>query len=230
MTSTNTEATTAWDLYDRTLATLDEAWARLRTCESADLTEALLALAGAQAAAWNAAGDLYPNYGDRFDRSVGYNRPDPEDWMRSLIRSQENALSDLLTARGGAVDGESDEAVRAAFDALHAELQAVRAERDRAVREATHLREGNEALRDDLIDRAVERNDAERQLAEALVKLDDVNELHADCATVADLEAQKDLTKAAAADAKTLRTQRNILAAVAVIIAVLAVASVLTWA
>jgi hypothetical protein len=237
VTSTKTDTTLAWNQYDRALASLDEAWARVRTCASADLTEALLALAAAQEVAWNAASDLHPNYGDRFARSTGYARPDPEDWMRSLIRSQEKALSDLLAARGAAVDGKSDEAVRTAFDALHTELQTVRAERDQAVREAVELREGNEALRDDLIERIHERNDAERKLAEALAKLD-TDELHADCAWIKDLEAAKASVITTATERDTarkevrmLRAQRTvIIAAAAVIIVVLVIASIPTWA
>jgi hypothetical protein len=121
-------------------------------------------------------------------------------------------------------------AVRAERDAAaedhRAELAAAHAERQAAVETA-------EGRRADYESAVAQWHNADALLAEARQALES-DDLHADCAWVADLEAQKDLTKAAwathdaaAADAKDFRLQRNvILVCGSVIVAVLVVALV----
>jgi hypothetical protein len=151
----------------------------------------------------------------------------PRNWVHNLVRQQQRTLAQTLAARVDVTAGhDGDEpgaALVALVDAIRAELSTVRAERDVATEAAASYRADYEMA-------VAQWHNADALLVEARQDLATEQE-HPECATVADLEAQKDLTKFASADAKALRTQRNIIAVTAaVIIVVLVIASIPTWA
>lgn len=236
MTSTDTPTETQPDQGQDDIATARLGWQRDQASLNAKTLRAGIERLERFAAGWDN-GDTYVRAAGDVAETAMWMLVEAEEDFPVLTHTHEAwlRLADRIRTRTDTLRGTVYQAptprIEVAPDGTEIQIgwslkeayEAMRHERDEACGE-------RDTARDNYMLAAQQLKEAEGQRDEARAALADEDTLHADCAWIDDLEAQKELTKTATADASRFRTQRNVITAVAAIVIIAAIiASIAIW-